>query len=125
VVASLKTGIVAPPVVLRKLAAYRRQRQLDLSRQELERDRAHAVRARLARKPGITPTRSSFAPPASTSAWPAHTSPLSWEQISFSGNFSARAGRRDRSQAPPARSQRAAGRCVTGDVLCLSVCLFK
>ena len=36
-VASLKAGIVAPSVMLRKLAAYRRQNQLDLALQELGR----------------------------------------------------------------------------------------
>ena len=35
--ASLKAGIVAPSVMLRKLAAYRRQNQLDLALQELGR----------------------------------------------------------------------------------------
>jgi TnpA family transposase len=34
---SLKAGIVAPSVMLRKLAAYRRQNQLDLALQELGR----------------------------------------------------------------------------------------
>jgi hypothetical protein len=34
---SLKAGIVAPSVMLRKLAAYRRQNQLDLALQELRR----------------------------------------------------------------------------------------
>jgi TnpA family transposase len=33
----LKAGIVAPSVMLRKLAAYRRQNQLDLALQELGR----------------------------------------------------------------------------------------
>jgi TnpA family transposase len=34
---SLKTGVAAPSVMLRKLAAYRRQNQLDLALQELGR----------------------------------------------------------------------------------------
>ncbi len=71
--ASLKAGIVAPSVMLRKLAAYRRQNQLDVRHVEKTRglpppeparprtpgagaDRTHAVHARLARKPGIAPT---------------------------------------------------------------------
>ena len=146
--ASLKAGIVAPSVMLRKLAAYRRQNQLDLALQELERIErtlfmrewlespelrrrghaglnkseqrhflAHVIctfkqgrQTRPANKAGLptaVPRRSSFVPPASTSSSPrscsgtsptspmnnrcpmhgSPISPLSWEHISFSGDF--------------------------------------
>ena len=53
---SLRAGIVAPSVMLRKLAAYRRQNQLGPRTPGAGADRTHAVHARLARKPGIAPT---------------------------------------------------------------------
>ena len=145
---SLKAGIVAPSVMLRKLAAYRRQNQLDLALQELGRiertlfmldwlespelrRRCHAglnkseQRHFLAQvictfKQGRIADRSAEAQQFRASglnlviaaivfwnstyiadaiahlrateqsvpdAWLAHTSPLSWEHISFSGDF--------------------------------------
>lgn len=147
-VASLKAGIVAPSSMLRKLAAYRRQNQLDLPLQELGRiertlfmldwlespelrRRCHAglnkseQRHFLAQvictfKQGRIADRSAEAQQFRASglnlviaaivfwnstyiadaiahlrateqsvpdAWLAHTSPLSWEHISFSGDF--------------------------------------
>ena len=146
--APLKAGIVAPSVMLRKLAAYRRQNQLDLALQELGRiertlfmldwlespelrRRCHAglnkseQRHFLAQvictfKQGRIADRSAEAQQFRASglnlviaaivfwnstyiadaiahlrateqsvpdAWLAHTSPLSWEHISFSGDF--------------------------------------
>jgi hypothetical protein len=58
-VASLKAGTVLPSAMLKRLAAYQRQNQLDLALQ------GHAVPAELL----------------------AHTSPLMWEHIGFSGDF--------------------------------------
>ena len=145
---SLKAGIVAPSVMLRKLAAYRRQNQLDLALQELGRiertlfmldwlespelrRRCHAglnkseQRHSLAQvictfKQGRIADRSAEAQQFRASglnlviaaivfwnatyiadaiahlrateqsvpdAWLAHTSPLSWEHISFSGAY--------------------------------------
>ena len=145
---SLKAGIVAPSVMLRKLAAYRRRNQLDLALQELGRiertlfmldwlespelrRRCHAglnkseQRHFLAQvictfKQGRIADRSAEAQQFRASglnlviaaivfwnstyiadaiahlrateqsvpdAWLAHTSPLSWEHISFSGDF--------------------------------------
>jgi len=136
---SLKAGIVAPSVMLRKLAAYRRQNQLDLALQELGRiertlfmldwlespelrRRCHAGlnkseqrhflaqvictfkqgriadRSAEAQQFRASPRSCSGTPPTSPTpspisvrlvpdAWLAHTSPLSWEHISFSGDF--------------------------------------
>jgi hypothetical protein len=89
---SLKAGIVAPSVMLRKLAAYRRQNQLDLALQELGRIErmllmldwlespelrrgCHAglrssAPSNKAGLPTAVPRRSSFVPPASTSSSP-------------------------------------------------------
>jgi TnpA family transposase len=147
-VTSLKAGIVAPSVMMRKLAAYRRQNQLDLALQELGRiertlfmldwlespelrRRCHAglnkseqrhflaqaictfkqgriadrgAEAQQFRASGlnlviaaivfwnstyiadaVAHLRATEQPPPD--AWLAHTSPLSWEHISFSGDF--------------------------------------
>jgi hypothetical protein len=51
-----EAGIVAPSVMLRKLAAYRRQEPARPRAPGAGADRTHAVHARLARKPGIAPT---------------------------------------------------------------------
>ena len=147
-VASLKAGIVAPSSMLRKLAAYRRQNQLDLALQELGRiertlfmldwlespelrRRCHAglnkseqrhslaqvictfkqgriadrgAEAQQFRASGLNLVIAAIvfwnstyiadavahlraaAEPA-PDAWLAHTSPLSWEHISLSGDF--------------------------------------
>ena len=149
---SLKAGIVAPSVMLRKLAAYRRQNQLDLALQKLGRiertlfmldwlespelrRRCHAglnkseqrhflaqvictfkqgrqtrpdadrsAEAQQFRASGLNLVIAAIVFWNSTyiadaiahlrateqsvpDAWPAHTSPLSWEHISFSGDF--------------------------------------
>jgi TnpA family transposase len=146
--ASLKAGIVAPSVMLRKLAAYRRQNQLDLALQELGRiertlfmldwlespelrRRCHAglnkseqrhflaqvictfkqgriadrtAEAQQFRASGLNLVIAAIVFWNSTyiadavahlrateqsapAGWLAHTSPLSWEHISFSGDF--------------------------------------
>ena len=54
--ASLKAGIVAPSVMLRKLAAYRRQNQLDLALQELGRIERTLVMLDWRESPEFAPT---------------------------------------------------------------------
>jgi hypothetical protein len=105
---SLEAVIVPPSVMLRKLAAYRRQNQLDLALQELRRTErtlfmlearncVHAAmpgstRLRRDRVLELTYIADAIGHLRATEqsvpdAWLADTSPLSWENISFSGDF--------------------------------------
>jgi Tn3 transposase DDE domain len=88
---------VAPSVMLRKLAAYRRQNQLDRitdRNAEAQQFRASGLNLVIA---AIVFWNSTYIADAIAhlrateqsvpDAWLAHTSPLSWEHISFSGDF--------------------------------------
>ena len=110
--ASLQDGTVAPSAMLRKLAAYRRQNQLDLALQELGRiertlftlDWLESPKLRRLCHAGLNKSEQRHflywnttyiadavahlrASKGIDDGLLAHTSPLTWEHISFSGDF--------------------------------------
>jgi TnpA family transposase len=93
-VASLDAGIVAPSTMLKKLAAYRRQNQLDVALQELGRiertlfmiDWLSSPALRRRCNAGLNKSEQRHYL-AQGDALLAHTTPRTWEHIGFSGDF--------------------------------------
>ena len=87
-VASLKAGTVAPSAMLRKLAAYERQNQLDLALQELGRiERTSSARCSNSTYMADAVVHLRATGEVVPDEWLTHTSPVGWEHIGLSGDF--------------------------------------